>query len=99
MLRATGLPPSSAGSAFAGRLAGNAIPLFDGSLCLRRPARRRPPRLSGTLGSFEYGPDVGSLLGAFVGATLHYQVLYSDAGGPCGSGIGASNSLRVAFRP
>ena len=103
-LSVTSAPAGVFGLTCAGRLQAR-TPLGDGFLCLD-PAgglQRLPLQVSGTDGTFAFGPGLvdqsqswgGGAIAA--GTTWNFQCWFRDVDGPCGNGSNLSNAVSVAF--
>jgi tetratricopeptide (TPR) repeat protein len=98
----SGLKPGALGVLYTGQ-ARLDVPFADGRRCIGAWSRY-PLRQASASGDLVYGPGeivawAASHWGAPVpGSTWHYQALYRDGGGPCGSGLNLSNAASVAWR-
>jgi len=75
----------------------DSLPLGDGTLCVRKPARLASASFDGW-GAASFALDLG-LLGAQPGDSWHFQVVYRDPTGPGGTGINSSDAVRAVFTP
>lgn len=103
-LDATGLPPGSAAVLFQGTSAQSAVAMGDGLRCAGGTLLRLKTTVAGASGAISFPAPGDPALGTqgFVvqpGGDRFYQVWYSDAGGPCGTGYNVTNGVRTTWVP
>ena len=102
VLRCTQLPINQWGIIFRGTATIPALPFGDGYRCVGGALKRFPPKNSGALGEFSYGPGIvaASALGTapiLAGSTWNFQAWYRNLAGPCSNNFNLSNGLSVLF--